>query len=99
VRNNPVTLTDPTGLYTCKDDNNRCKTKQDSQFETARQADLARGGDAARAAAAYGDPTTDNHVSVGFSDKLDKKGEGGDTKSSLSWQVLCSASTLSDIAR
>jgi hypothetical protein len=44
---------------------------------------VARGGDATRAAAAYGDPTKDNHVGVGFSDKLDKKGEGGDTKSTL----------------
>jgi RHS repeat-associated protein len=82
VINNPLRYTDPTGLYTCKDDNNQCKTKQDIKFETARQADLARGGDAARAAAAYGDPTKDNHVSVGFAD-LDKKGEGGVTTSTL----------------
>jgi RHS repeat-associated protein len=83
VVNNPLRYTDPTGLYTCKDDNNQCKTKQDIKFEDARKADLARGGDAARAAAAYGDPTKDNHVSVGFSDKLDKKGEGGDTHSTV----------------
>jgi len=82
VVNNPLRYTDPTGLYTCKDDD-QCKSKQDTKFETARQADLARGGDAARAAAAYGDPTKDNHVSVGFSDKLDKKGEGGETRSTV----------------
>ena len=82
VINNPLRYTDPTGLYTCKDDDNQCKTKQDTQFEKARQADLARGGDAARAAAAYGDPTKDNHVAVGFAD-LDKKGEGGVTRSTL----------------
>ncbi len=82
VINNPLRYTDPTGLYTCKDDNNQCKTKQDIQFEKARQADLARGGDAARAAAAYGDPTKDNHVAVGFAE-LDKKGEGGVTQSTL----------------
>jgi hypothetical protein len=35
-----------------------------------------------RAAKAYGDPTKDNHVSVGFAD-LDKKGEGGVTVSTL----------------
>ena len=39
--------------------------------------------DVVRAAKAYGDPTKDNHVSVGFSADLDRKGEGGDTKSSL----------------
>ncbi len=82
VRNSPMTFTDPTGLYTCKDDNNKRKTKQDIKFEKARKADLARGGDAARAAAAYGDPTHDNHVAVGFAD-LDKKGEGGVTVSTL----------------
>ena len=88
ARNNPVTLTDPTGLYTCKDDNNQCKTKQDVAFEKARQQDLkSKNADVVRAAKAYGDPTKDgpggNKVSVGFSADLDKKGEGGDTKSTL----------------
>ncbi len=84
VRNNPVNLTDPTGLYTCRDDNNQCKSKQDVAFEKARQQDLkSKDSDVLRAANAYGDPTKDNHVSVGFSADLDKKGEGGDTKSSL----------------
>ena len=27
VRNNPLTVTDPTGLYTCQDDNNQCKLR------------------------------------------------------------------------
>src|SRR5205823_1149196 len=77
-----------TGLYTCKDDNNQCKTKQDVAFEKARQQDLkSKNADVVRAAKAYGDPTKDgpggNKVSVGFSADLDKKGEGGDTKSTL----------------
>ena len=29
VINNPLRFTDPTGLYTCKDDNNQCKTRLD----------------------------------------------------------------------
>jgi RHS repeat-associated protein len=83
VRNNPINFTDPTGLYTCKDDNNQCKTKQDIAFEKARQQDLkSKDSDVVRAAGAYGDPTKDNHVSVGFAD-LDKKGEGGVTTSTL----------------
>jgi hypothetical protein len=83
VRNNPVNLIDPTGLYTCKDDNNQCKTKQDIAFEKARQQDLrSKDPDVLRAAQAYGDPTKDNHVSVGFAD-LDKKGEGGFVASTL----------------
>ena len=83
VRNNPVTLTDPTGLYTCKDDNNQCKSKQDVAFEKARQQALnSKDSDVVRAAKAYGDPTKDNHVGVGFAD-LDKKGEGGVTTSKI----------------
>jgi len=67
VRNNPINFTDPTGLYTCNDDNNQCKTKQDIAFEKARQQDLkSKDSDVVRAAGAYGDPTKDNHVSVGF---------------------------------
>jgi len=83
VRNDPINLTDPTGLYTCKDDNNKCQTKRDIAFEKSRQHDLkSKDPDVLRAAKAYGDPTKDNHVSVGFAD-LDKKGEGGVTTSTL----------------
>jgi RHS repeat-associated protein len=83
VRNNPINFTDPTGLYTCKDDNNKCQTKKDVAFEKSRQQDLkSKDKDVVRAANAYGDPTKDNHVSVGFAD-LDKKGEGGVTTSTL----------------
>jgi len=83
VRNNPINFTDPTGLYTCKDDNNKCQTKEDIAFEKSRRQDLkSKDKDVVRAANAYGDPTKDNHVSVGFAD-LDKKGEGGVTTSTL----------------
>ncbi len=83
VRNNPLTLTDPTGLYTCADDQNKCQTAQDQAFEKARQNDLqSKNADVVRAASAYGDPTKDNGVNVGFAD-LSKKGEGGVTTSTL----------------
>lgn len=87
VRNNPVNLTDPTGLYTCRDDNNQCKSKQDQAFEKSRQQDLkSKDPNVVRAAKAYGDPTKDgpggNKVSVGFAD-LSKKGEGGVTTSTV----------------
>jgi RHS repeat-associated protein len=83
VRNNPINFTDPTGLYICKDDNNKCQSKKDVAFEKSRLHDLkSKDSDVVRAAKAYGDPTKDNHVSVGFAD-LDKKGEGGITTSTL----------------
>jgi len=83
VRNNPINLTDPTGMYECSDDQNKCKTKQDLAFEAARQNDLkSKDPDVVRAASAYGDPTKDNGVNVGFAD-LSKKNEGGDTTSTL----------------
>jgi RHS repeat-associated protein len=83
VRNNSETLTDPTGLYTCADDQNKCQSKQDIAFERARQQDLqSKDSDVVRAAKAYGDPTKDNGVNVGFAD-LSKKNEAGDTTSTL----------------
>ena len=82
VRNNPINLTDPTGLYICEDSPKDCSSDQDKKFEAARQADLNRGGDAARAAGAYGDPTKDNGVNVSFAD-FSKDSERGSTTSSL----------------
>jgi RHS repeat-associated protein len=84
VRNNPLNLTDPTGLYICADSTrgHDCTSDQDKAFEVARQADLNRGGDAARAAGAYGDPNKDNGVNVGFAD-LSKQSERGVTTSTL----------------
>lgn len=49
-----------------------------------------------RAAKAYGNPTKDNHVSVGFAD-LDKKGEGGVTTSTLTGYENGKAYAQSDV--
>jgi len=65
--NNPLRYTDPTGKYTCADDNNKCQTDQDKAFEAARKRDLQSNDKSVVAAAqAYGDPTKDNHVAVAF---------------------------------
>ena len=82
VRNNPVNLVDPTGLYTCKDDNNKCQTDQDKAFEKARQQDLkSKDPNVVRAAKAYGDPTKDNGVGVQFGDP--GKGNNGITSNNV----------------
>jgi RHS repeat-associated protein len=82
VRNNPINLTDPTGMYTCEDDENKCKTKQDLAFEKARQQDLkSTDANVVRAAKSYGDPTKDNGVGVRFGDP--GNGTGGNTTSSV----------------
>lgn len=88
VLNNPLSLTDPTGLYACADDakgaTDHCTSDADQRFEAARQHDLKLGGDAARAAAAYGDPGKEvvndrgDKVTVGFAPGS-KNGEGGVT--------------------
>jgi RHS repeat-associated protein len=85
VRNNPINLTDPTGLYICADstEGHNCTSDQDKAFEASRQRDLqSNNADVVRGASAYGDPNVDNHVNVGFAD-LEKKGEGGNTTSQL----------------
>lgn len=67
--NNPLRYTDPTGMYTCADDHNKCATDRDKAFEAARQRDLSsKDKGVAAAAAAYGDPTKDNHVAVQYTD-------------------------------
>jgi len=77
VRNNPLRFTDPTGMYTCSDDN-KCKTKQYTDFEKARQRDLQSKDSAVVAAAkAYGDPTKANGVSVAFAKTLPGACAGG----------------------
>jgi RHS repeat-associated protein len=87
VRNNPINLTDPTGLYTCQDDSadgsSHCSSDSDRQFELARQRDLQSSNkDVVRAASAYGDQNSSNGVSVGFAN-LGRGGEGGITTSYL----------------
>jgi RHS repeat-associated protein len=69
VQNNPLRYTDPTGMYTCADDHNKCATDRDKAFEAARQNDLqSKDKGVIAAAKAYGDPTKDNHVGVQFTD-------------------------------
>jgi len=81
VRNNPTTLIDPTGMYTCADQAD-CKSKQDIAFEKARQQDLkSKDPDVVRAAKSYGDPTKDNGVGVQFGDP--GKGRNGNTASDV----------------
>lgn len=90
VLNNPLTNTDPTGLYACKDGKDgACDSDADKRFEASRQHDLqSKNADVRRAAAAYGDPGKEvvdargDKVTVGFAD-LGKSGEGGVTQSVL----------------
>jgi len=84
VLNNPLTNTDPTGLYTCTDSKD-CSSKKDQALEkslaglrNSKNAD----DDVARGANAYGAANADNGVSVGFKD-LSGSGKGGDTVSTV----------------
>ena len=82
ARNDPGDLTDPTGLYTCKDDHNKCQTKEDIAFEKARQQALkSKDPKEQRAAKSYGNPTKDNGVTVQFGNP--GTGRGGATTSDL----------------
>jgi RHS repeat-associated protein len=66
VRNNPLSLLDPTGMYVtdCADGDKKCNKRIDN-FEKARQKDLKSKDEAVRnAAASYGDRDNDNGVTV-----------------------------------
>lgn len=83
VRNNPLSLTDPTGLYVCADDKRgtetHCTSDQDIAFEKSRQGDLkSKDGNVVRGASSYGDPGKDNGVTVKFGDP----GKGNDAVTS-----------------
>ncbi len=81
VLNNPLSFTDPTGMYVCKD-TAKCDSDHDKAFEASRQADLkSKDTNVVRAASAYGDPTKDNGVNVKFGDP--GKGRDGVTSNSL----------------
>jgi len=84
VVNNPISNTDPTGMYICKD-SPQCSSDADTRFETARQNDLkSKDSDVVRAAQAYGDPGKDNGVNVSFADlSKSKTNERGSTVSTL----------------
>jgi RHS repeat-associated protein len=97
VLNNPLTNTDPTGLYTCTDSSD-CSSKQDKALEKS-LAGLrnSKNADVARAAGAYGAANDKNGVSVGFAD-LSKKGEDGSTTSRIgSLDGGNTASAISDV--
>ena len=84
VRNNPVNLTDPTGMYTCGDDtadNEPCSSPDDKRFEEARLL-ASRSGDLAVVAAAstYGGRNQDNGVIVNFKSSDAMDGSLGDTR-------------------
>jgi RHS repeat-associated protein len=81
VRNNPLVLTDPTGMYTCSDSKD-CSSDRDKKFEVSLASLRGKDGDVGRAAGAYGDRNKDNGVTVGFAD-LSTKGENGKTVSTI----------------
>jgi RHS repeat-associated protein len=76
VRNNPLTLTDPTGLYTCMDDSNQCKTKNDQNLHNALIALRLSGAQGALEAYNYGKAGDDNGVHVDFKSQQGMGGPG-----------------------
>jgi RHS repeat-associated protein len=87
AQNNPVRLTDPTGMYIwggCETSEERCRSEQDN-FEKARQNQLrSSDGTLRAAAAAYGDQGVDNGVVVSFvSQKTVGAAFNGDTTARL----------------
>jgi RHS repeat-associated protein len=83
--NNPLTMTDPSGLYVCSD-SSKCDSANDKAFATAlsaarNAANRLTGDDktaALRGLDAYGEATKDNGVKVGFDSSIG----GGLTKTS-----------------
>ncbi|MBN1546571.1 MAG: RHS repeat-associated core domain-containing protein [Syntrophaceae bacterium] len=64
VRNIPLNLIDPTGMYICDATEKECEA-----FENSRKQNLeSEDEDVVRAAKAYGDPTVDNGVTVKYGD-------------------------------
>jgi len=100
VSNSPINLTDPTELYTCKDDPkdgpSHCAS-DDRRFEAARQNDLrSTNPDVVNAAKAYDGPNDVNGVTLGFAD-LGKVGEGGITESRLGTDANGNLQAQSDV--
>jgi RHS repeat-associated protein len=77
AHNSPMTLTDPTGLYTCLDDNNQCNTKNDRNLHDA-LVELRVSGGAQGALEAYnfGTARDDNGVHVDFKSQEGMGGKG-----------------------
>jgi RHS repeat-associated protein len=80
VRNNPLRLIDPTGMYVCSGTQSECK-----DFEKERQKALkSKDSDVVSGASAYGDAGKDNGVSVRFVDsKSLRKNTAGNASASL----------------
>lgn len=79
VRNNPLNLTDPMGLYTvkCAAADNKC-LKAAAQFEAQRQNDLkSKDANVRKSAAAWGNPGEDNGASVTFKSAADVQKDAG----------------------
>ncbi|MGO9270723.1 MAG: RHS repeat-associated core domain-containing protein [Terriglobia bacterium] len=79
ARNNPTTLTDPSGLYTlaCASGDKRC-AKAAADWEKNRQKDLrSKHGDVRAAAAAWGDPGQKNGVTVTFKTQAQVNADSG----------------------
>ncbi len=75
VRNNPLNLVDPTGMYICDATGKECE-----DFEKSRQQNLkSKEEDVVRAAEAYGDPTVDNGVTIKDGDPPGKGRDGNTT--------------------
>jgi RHS repeat-associated protein len=79
VRNNPTTLTDPSGLYTfiaCPGSDKRCE-ESEKRFESQHLKDLqSKHADVRKAAAAYGAKGEANGVRVGFADLASQQKDG-----------------------
>ena len=85
VRNNPITLTDPTGLYTvnctegAEKDQKKCNKAADN-FEKQRLKDLnSKHDDVRGAAAAWGGPTDKNGITVTFKSQAQVDADAGNT--------------------
>ena len=75
VRNNPTTLTDPTGLYTanCNDDVKNCAKQISNYDKTLQQGLKSKNVDIRNAAAAYGKLGEKNGVKVTFANVVGPK--------------------------
>jgi RHS repeat-associated protein len=81
VGNDPLDRGDPTGMYTtsCTGTSKECP-KASNEFEAQRQKDLkSDNADVSAAAASFGDPGTDNGVSVAFKSQADVNSDAGNT--------------------
>jgi hypothetical protein len=75
VRNNPTTLTDPTGLYTanCNDDVKNCAKQISNYDKTLQQGLKSKNADIRKSAEAYGKLGDKNGVNVTFANVVDPK--------------------------